>query len=55
MKDLIRSVLLCIAINSGATTAVTIATNPHDYSYIPLAILCGVACGTFVIKDDKKD
>ncbi len=55
MKDLIRSVLLCIAINSGAT-AVTIATNSHDYSYIPFAILCGVACGTFVfIKNDKKD
>lgn len=51
MKDLIRAVLLIIAIYSGAAVV-----NSHDCFYIPMALLCGVACATFVlIKDDKKD
>lgn len=51
MKDLIRAVLLVIAIYSGA-----IAANSHDYFNIPMAMLCGVSCSTYVlIKDDKKD
>ena len=51
MKDFIRTILLVIAIYSGA-----IAANSHDYFNIPMALLCGVACSTFVlIKDDKKD
>ena len=51
MKDLIRTVLLAIAIYSGA-----IAANSHDYFNIPMALLCGAACSTFVlIKDNKKD
>lgn len=50
MKDLIRSILLIVAIYSGATDA-----NPHDGSNIPMAVLCGVVCAIFVsIKDDKK-
>lgn len=51
MKDLIKGILLVIAIYSGA-----IAANPHDDSHKPMAILCGVVCSAFVlIKDDKKD
>ena len=50
IKNLIRAFLLAVAIYSGA-----IAANSHDYVInFPMAILCGLACGTFVlIKDDK--
>lgn len=51
MKDLIKAALLVIAIYSGA-----IAANSHDCFNIPMALLCGVACSTFVlIKNDEKD
>lgn len=48
MKDIIRSVLLVIAIYSGA-----IAANLHNCFNIPMAVLCGIACSIFVfIKED---
>lgn len=51
MKDFIRTILLVIAIYSGA-----IAANTRDHFNIPMAVLCGIACATFVsIKDDEKD
>lgn len=53
MKDLIRAILLVIAIYSGATAA-----NSHDfYVNIPMSILCGVTCAIHsqLIKDNKKD
>lgn len=54
MKDLIRSILLIVAIYSGA-----IATNSHGYTNTIVfigALVCGIACSVFVaIKDNKKD
>lgn len=53
MKDLIISILLIVAIYSGATAA-----NSQDfYVNIPMAILCGVACEIYsrLIKDSEKD
>lgn len=50
MKDLIRSILLIVAIYSG-----TISANSQDFNII-WVILCGIACSVFVsIKDKKKD
>lgn len=51
MKDLIRSILLIVAIYSGA-----IAVNSPGYANIIGALVCGLACSVFVaIKDNKKD
>lgn len=51
MKDIIRIILLPIAIYSGV-----FAVNSPDHFNIPMAVLCGIACATFVlIKDNKKD
>ncbi len=51
MKDLIRIVLLAIAIYSGA-----LAVNSPDHFNIQMAVLSGIAGATFVlIKDDKKE
>ena len=49
MKDLIRAVLLVVAIYSGA-----IAAHSHGRN-TPMAALCGVACTAFVLIKDKKD
>ena len=50
MKDLIRSILLIVAIYSGA-----IAVNsPHGYANIIGALLCGISCSVFVSMTDKK-
>ena len=50
MKDLIKSILLIVAIYSGA-----ISVNSHDFNII-WAMLCGVTCSAFVlIKNKKKD
>ena len=52
MKDLMRSILLIVAINSGAFATV----NSHGYTPIIAALVCGIACSVFVvIKDNKKD
>ena len=49
MKNLIRTILLLVAIYSGA-----VAANSADVN-IMAAVICGVACSTFVIiKDNKK-
>ena len=49
MKDLIRTILLTIAIYSGA-----VAANSDDVN-IWAAVICGAACSMFVIiKDNKK-
>ena len=49
MGDLIRTILLTIAIYFGA-----IAANSDDVN-IMAAVICGAACSTFVIiKDNKK-
>ena len=48
MKDLIRTILLTIAIYSGA-----VAANSDDVNIIG-ALLCGVACSVFVLMADKK-
>ncbi len=53
MKDSIRSILLIIAIYSGAAAA-----NSHDvYVYIPMSLLCGVVCAIYtqLIKGNKED
>ena len=51
MKDLMKSILLIVAIYSGE-----IAANSHGYVSIIGALVCGVAASLFVsIKDDKKD
>ena len=52
MKDLIRSILLIVAIYSGA-----IAVNsPHGYANIIGALVCGLTCSVFAsIKENKKD
>ena len=52
MKDLMRSILLIVAINSGAFATV----NSYGYAHIVAALVCGLACSVFVaIKDNKKD
>ena len=52
MKDLMRSILLIVAIYSGAFAT----ANSHGYDSIIGALVCGLACSTFVaIKDNKKD
>ena len=49
MKDLIRTILLTIAIYSGA-----VAANSDDVNIIG-ALLCGISCSVLVmIKDNKK-
>lgn len=51
MKDLIRTILLTIAIYSGA-----IAANSQGCFNFLMAVICGAACSTFVIiKYDEKD
>lgn len=50
-KDLIRSILLVVAIYSGE-----IASDSHNFWIsIPMGILCGVACAIYTFKDNKKD
>ena len=49
MRDLIRTILLTVAIYFGA-----IAASSDDINIVA-ALICGVACSGFVItKDDKK-
>ena len=49
MKNLIRTILLLVAIYSGA-----VAANSDDVN-IMAAVICGVACSGFVTtKDNKK-
>lgn len=48
MKNYIRTILLIVAIYSGA-----IAANSDDVN-IEAAVICGVACFGFVITNDKK-
>ena len=49
MKDLIRTILLLVAIYSGA-----VAANSDDVN-IMAAVICGAACSVLVmIKDNKK-
>ena len=49
MNDLIRTILLTVAIYFGA-----IAANSDDVNIVA-AVICAVACSGFVItKDDKK-
>ncbi len=51
MKDLMKSILLIVAIYSGI-----IASDSHGYISIIGALVCGVAASLFVsFKDDKKD
>ena len=51
MKDLMKSILLIVAIYSGV-----IASDSHGYISIIGALVCGIATSLFVsIKDDKKD
>lgn len=51
MKDLIRTILLIVAIYSGA-----IALNSHGHDNIIGALLCGISCSVFVLMtDNKKD
>ena len=47
MKNLIRTILLTIAICSGAAAA-----NSDDVN-IEAAVICGVACSAFVIIKDN--
>ena len=48
MKDFIRTILLVVAIVSGAIAA-------REDGHIHGALICGVACSSFVmIKDNKK-
>ena len=48
MKDFIRTILLAVAIVSGAIAA-------REDGHIHGALICGVACSSFVmIKDNKK-
>ncbi len=52
MKDLMRSILLIVAIYSGAFAT----ANSQGYAPIIGALVCGLACYAFVeIKDNKKD
>ena len=49
MKDFIRTILLIVAIGSGAIAA-------REDGHIHGALICGVACSSFVmIKDNKKN
>lgn len=49
MKDFIRTILLVVAIVSGAIAA-------REDGHIHGALICGVACSSFVmIKDNKKN
>ena len=48
MKDFIRTILLTIAIYSGA-----VAANSDDVN-IMAAVICGAASGFVITKDDKK-
>lgn len=48
MKNLIRTVLLVIAICFGAAAA-----NSDDVNIIG-ALLCGISCSVFVLMIDKK-
>ena len=48
MRDLIRTILLVIAIYSGAIAATSDVVN------IAAALICGAACSTFVVTKDKK-
>ena len=48
MKDLIRTILLLVAIYSGA-----VAANSDDVNIIG-ALLCGISCSVFVSMTDKK-
>lgn len=47
MKNLIRTILLLVAIYSGA-----VAANSDDVN-IMAAVICGAACSTFVIIKDN--
>ena len=49
MKDLIRTLLLTVAIYSG-----TFAVNLQGYFNTIGAIFCGIACSVFVLTEDKK-
>ena len=49
MRDLIRTMLLTIAIYSGA-----IAAGSESYVNIPAVLIHGAACSIFVITKDKK-
>ena len=49
MRDLIRTILLTIAIYSGA-----IAASSERHTDIPAALICGAACSAFVVTKDKK-
>lgn len=49
MKDFIRTILLVVAIGSGTIAA-------REDGHIHGALICGVACSSFVmIKDNKKN
>ena len=49
MKDFIRTILLAVAIYFGAVAA-------REDGHIHGALICGVACSSFVmIKDNKKN
>lgn len=51
MKDFIRTILLIVAIYSGA-----IALDSHGYANNIWALLCVISCSVFVsMKDKKKD
>ena len=49
MRDLIRTILLTIAIYSGA-----IAAGSERYVNIPAVLIHGAACSAFVANKDKK-
>lgn len=49
MRDLIRTILLTIAIYSGA-----IAAGSERHVNIPAVLIHGAACSVFVITKDKK-
>ena len=48
MRDLIRTMLLVIAIYSGAIAATSDVVN------IAAALICGAACSIFAVTKDKK-
>lgn len=48
MRDLIRTILLTIAIYSGAIAATSDVVN------ITAALICGAACSIFAVTKDKK-
>ena len=49
MKDFIRTILLIVAIYSGA-----IAASSDDVNIVA-AVICGVACGGLAITNDDKN